>query len=132
MAVSDPIAHLLTKIRNAGNAEHRYVDANWSVIKESICSILKNEGFITDYVFAEIDGIKHIRVYLKYTKERKPVIQVIKRASTPGKRKYVSAGELKSVYGGMGISIVSTSQGILKNKDAKEKNIGGELLCYVW
>lgn len=133
MAISDPIADFLTRIRNGLKAEHRYVDVPWSKLKENIAEILKNQGFIESYL------VKHdnkqrgtIRIFLKYGVGRRPVIQGIKRVSKPGLRRYVRREDIPHFYGGLGISILSTSQGLLPGNEAIKRNIGGELLCLVW
>jgi small subunit ribosomal protein S8 len=133
MAVSDPIADFLTKIRNALKAEHRFVDITWSKLKQNIAEILKSQGFIESFL------IKHdnkqrgtMRIFLKYAAQRKPVIQGIKRVSKPGLRRYVKHDEIPKFYAGMGVPILSTSQGILPGSDAIKQKIGGELLCLVW
>jgi small subunit ribosomal protein S8 len=131
-ATSDPIADFLTRIRNAGMAQHRYVDVKFSVLKQSIAEILKSEGFIADFIVKQDEQGGAIRVFLKYTKDRTPIIQGLKRISRPGLRKYVKYREIPTVFGGMGISILSTPQGVLMGLDARSKKVGGELLCYVW
>lgn len=133
MAVSDPVADFLTRIRNATKAEHRYVDVSWSKMKQSIADILKNQGFVESYL-VKVDE-KHrgtIRVFLKYTEHRRPVIQGLKRVSRPGLRRYVGHDDIPRFYGGTGLSILSTSQGILAGLEARKRKIGGELLCMVW
>lgn len=133
MAVSDPLADFLTRIRNAIKAQHRYVDVNWSKIKQTLAEILKNQGFIENFL-VKIDERQRgtIRLFLKYTSGRRPVIQGLKRVSKPGLRKYVGHQEIPRFYGNMGVSIVSTSQGVMPGNEARQKGIGGELLCLVW
>lgn len=133
MAVSDPIADFLTRIRNASRSQHRYVDVSWSKIKQNIAEILKNRGFIENYL-VKLDGNRGtIRIFLKYTQGRMPVIQGLKRMSKPGLRNYVKSEEIPTAfYGGEGLSIVSTSQGVIPGNEAKNKKIGGELICLVW
>lgn len=133
MAVSDPVADFLTRIRNATRAEHRFVDVGFSKIKQNLAEILKNQGFIENYL-VKVDE-KHrgtIRLFLKYTDYRKPVIQGIKRVSRPGLRRYVRHDDIPHFYGGLGVAIVSTSQGIMAGFEANKRKIGGELLCMVW
>lgn len=130
--MSDPIADLLTRIRNSSNAQKRYVDIPYSVIKENILKVLKAKSFIEDYKLVENQGKKDLRAFLKYTKHRVPVIKQLKRESKPGLRKYVTKSQIPTVLGGMGISIVSTSQGVLEGSEAKQKSLGGELLCVAW
>ncbi len=133
MAISDPIADFLTRIRNAIKAQHRYVDISWNKLKQNIAEILKSQGFIESYL------VKHdnknrgtIRIFLKYSDGRNPVIQGIKRVSKPGLRKYVGHQDIPRFYGGLGLSIVSTSQGVMAGSEAENRQIGGELLCVVW
>jgi small subunit ribosomal protein S8 len=130
---SDPIADFLTMIRNAIKAEHRFVDVTWSKIKLSIVEILKAQGLIEDYlVKLETNQRGTVRIFLKYVGGRKSVIQGIKRISKPGLRHYVGAENIPTYYGGLGLSILSTSQGILAGTEARKRQIGGELLCLVW
>lgn len=132
-AVSDPIADFLTRIRNATRAQHRYVDVNWSKLKQNIAEILKGQGFIENYlVKLENNQRGTIRVFLKYTDQRQPVIQGVKRVSRPGLRRYVGHTEIPRFFGGNGVSILSTSQGIMAGQEASKRKIGGELLCMVW
>lgn len=133
MASSDPIADFLTMIRNAIKAEHRFVDVSWSKIKLSIVEILKAQGLIEDFlVKLETNQRGTIRIFLKYVGGRKSVIQGIKRVSKPGLRRYVGAEDIPTYYGGLGLSILSTSQGVLAGPEARKRQIGGELLCLVW
>lgn len=133
MAVSDPIADFLTRIRNAIKAQHRYVDVSWSKLKQNIADILKSQGFIENYlVKQETQQRGTIRLFLKYSDGRRPVIQGIKRVSKPGLRRYVGHQDIPRFYGGLGLSILSTSQGVMAGLDASKRNIGGELLCLVW
>lgn len=133
MAQSDPIADFLTRIRNSSKAQHRYVDISWSRLKENLAEILKSQGFIESYLVKHEDaGRGVIRVILKYSLGRKPVIQGLKRVSKPGLRKYVKHADIPTFYGGMGLSIVSTSQGLLAGMEARKRKIGGELVCLVW
>lgn len=133
MAVSDPIADFLTRLRNAAKARHRYVDVSWSKIKQNIAEALKEQGFIESYL-VRLDTPQRgvMRMFLKYTDRRLPVIQGIKRVSRPGLRRYVGSQEIPYFYGGMGVSILSTSQGVISGNEATKRNIGGELLCMVW
>ncbi len=133
MAFSDPIADFLTRIRNATCARHRYVDIRWSKLKQSVAEILKNLGFIENYLVKQDNKNRGtIRVFLKYTEGRLPVIQGLTRVSKPGLRRFVSYHDIPTFYGGLGISILSTSQGVMSGYDAHKKGIGGELLCLVW
>lgn len=133
MAVSDPIADFLTRIRNASRAQRRFVVINWSKLKESIAEILKNQGFIESYLVEKDENQRGIiRIYLKYTERRESVIKGLERVSKPGLRRYVRYEDIPFFYGGLGLSIVSTSQGLLPGAEAKKRKIGGELLCRVW
>lgn len=131
MPVTDQIGDFITRIRNAGRAGHKTVDAPASKMKFGIAQILKDQGFIEE--FAKIDaGVQgEIRVTLKYYK-RKPVIKEIKRVSTPGRRVYVPVSKMPRVYNGLGIAIISTSKGIKSGKNAIIENLGGEVICTVW
>lgn len=133
MAISDPISDFLTRIRNAIKAQHRYVDIPWSKIKQNVAEILKDQGFVENcLVKVEENNRGTIRLFLKYASGRQPVIQGLRRVSKPGLRKYVGHQDIPHFYGGMGISIVSTSKGVMDGKKAVELGIGGELLCLVW
>jgi small subunit ribosomal protein S8 len=132
MAVSDPIADMLTRIRNGVKAKFKSVDVPGSKLKTDIARILKDEGFIKNYKFLK-DGKQGIlRVYLKYGAGQSNVVYGLKRISKPSCRVYVKSNEIKPVYNGMGISILSTSKGIMTDKKARQENIGGEILCNVW
>jgi small subunit ribosomal protein S8 len=133
MAVSDPVADFLTRIRNSIKAQHRYVDVDWSKMKQNLAEILKSQGFIENYL-VKVDDFQRgtIRMFLKYSNGRQPVIQGLKRVSRPGLRKYVGHEEIPRFYGNMGLSIVSTSQGVMPGNEARKLGIGGELLCLVW
>ncbi|MBL7052405.1 MAG: 30S ribosomal protein S8 [Candidatus Marinimicrobia bacterium] len=133
MAMTDPIADMLTRIRNAGMAEHPFVDIPSSKVKQEISKILKKEGYIRDIILVKKeDNKKDLRLYLKYDRHGKPVIEGIQRTSKPGRRVYVDVKNLPRVLNGLGIAIISTSSGIMTNYDAKEKNTGGEIICTVW
>lgn len=131
MMVTDPIADMLTRIRNAVQAHHETVDIPASKEKLEIAKILKNEGFITEF---EVNGDlkKTITITLKYTKGNQKVISGVKRISKPGLRIYAQADKLPRVLNGLGIAIISTSQGLLTDKEAKAKHVGGEVVAYVW
>jgi small subunit ribosomal protein S8 len=128
--MTDPISDMLTRIRNAHAALLPAVEIPHSKIKESIAGILKKEGFVSE-VAVEGKPRKTIKIKLKYT-GKKGVIEGIRRISTPGLRNYVGSTDIPRVHNGMGISIISTSQGVMSGQDARKKNVGGELLCYVW
>lgn len=126
----DPIADMLTRLRNAGRALLPTVQIPHSRIKESIAGILKSEGYVAD-VNVEGKLPKTIRIKLKY-EGKKTVIEGLKRISTPGLRKYVGAADIPRVRGGLGVAVVSTSEGVMTGTQARKKNLGGELLCFVW
>lgn len=130
--MTDPIADMLTRIRNGNNARHKSVDIPASNIKKQISEILLEEGYISNFDVIEDDKQGIIRVDLKYGKNRERVISGLKRISKPGLRVYVNKNDLPKVLGGLGIAIVSTSQGIMTDKKARELGIGGEVICYVW
>ena len=133
MSMSDPIADFLTRIRNGLAAKKRWVDVPSSAIKKRISFVLKEEKYINDFFFITSDGNKEtIRLFLKYDYNGDPVIDNIKRVSKPGLRVYVGAGEAPRVLDGLGVSIISTSKGVLSNKKAKQLGVGGELLCEVF
>tara|TARA_B100002052_G_scaffold282458_1_gene292478 strand:+ start:836 stop:1237 length:402 start_codon:yes stop_codon:yes gene_type:complete len=133
MSMSDPIADFLTRIRNGLSAKKRWVDVPSSALKKRISFVLKEEKYINDFFFITNDGNKEtIRLFLKYDYNGDPVIENIKRVSKPGLRVYVGAGEASRVLDGLGVSIISTSKGVLSNKKAKQLGVGGELLCEVY
>jgi small subunit ribosomal protein S8 len=129
MAFSDPIAELLTRIRNSKGAKQRFLDINLSREKLNIVKILKEKGFIRNYLVNEEKRI--MRIFLKYSK-RRSVITGLKRVSRPGLRKYVGCDEIPIIFGGIGMVILSTSKGIVDGKKARDMKVGGELLCYIW
>ena len=132
MAISDPIADMLTRIRNAAKAKFKSVDIPGSTLKIELAKILKDEGYIRNYKFLK-DGKQGIlRLYLKYGTGQSSVIYGLKRISKPGRRVYVRAKEIKPVFNGMGIAILSTSRGVVTDKKARQINAGGEVLCHVW
>lgn len=132
MSMSDPIADMLTRLRNALRVEHASVEMPASCIKENVCAVLKREGFIEDYALVDAGGQGMLRVALKYTPDRKPVIQGVRRVSKPSLRVYVKCADLRPVRSGLGIAIVSTSRGVLTNREARQAQVGGEVLCEVW
>jgi len=132
MALTDPIADMLTRIRNAAKAKFNSVEIPGSKVKIEIARVLKEAGFIRNYKFVE-DGKQGIlKLYLKYEGNQSNVILGMDRVSKPSRRIYVGADDIKPVLNGMGISILSTSEGIMTDKQARDKHIGGELLCNVW
>lgn len=129
---TDPIADMLTRIRNANMVSHEKVEMPSSKLKVELAKLLKEEGFITDYEVKEVGKFKVLTVILKYDMNKKPVITKLERISKPGLRNYSKAKNLPKVLGGMGIAIVSTSKGLLTDRKARKENIGGEVLCYVY
>ena len=133
MTMSDPIADMLTRIRNANTAKHDTVDIPSSKVKLSIAEILFNEGYIEKYDVIEDGAFKTIRVTLKYGADKnEKVISGLKRISKPGLRVYASCEELPKVLGGLGTAIISTNQGVVTDKEARKLGVGGEVLCFVW
>jgi small subunit ribosomal protein S8 len=132
MATSDPIADMLTIIRNGGKAGLSKVDIPGSKIKREMVRVLKEQGYIKDYKFLEDETQGVIRVALKYVSEGEPTIFGIQRVSNPSCRVYAKSKDIKPVLNGLGISIISTSKGLMTDKQAKEAKVGGEILCNVW
>ena len=131
MNLTDPIADMLTRIRNAVRAKHTTVDVPYSKVKNEIAKILLDEGFVADIEIVENGVNKNIRITLKY-KDSKSVIQGLKRISKPGLRIYAEKEELPRVLNGLGIAIISTSKGIVTDKVARKNNVGGEVMAYIW
>ncbi|AGA56538.1 MAG: 30S ribosomal protein S8 [Thermobacillus sp.] len=132
MVMSDPIADMLTRIRNANTVRHETVEMPASKIKRQIAEILKNEGFIRDAEYIEDNKQGIIRIFLKYGPNNERVITGLKRISKPGLRVYTKANEIPRVLGGLGIAILSTSKGVMTDKQARQLKTGGEVICYVW
>lgn len=132
MSMTDPIADMLTRIRNANMVSHPSVEMPSSKLKVQLAKLLKEEGFITDYNVKEDGKFKVLEITLKYDAKNKPIITKLERISKPGLRNYSKAKNLPKVLGGMGIAIVSTSKGLLTDRKARKENIGGEVLCYVY
>jgi len=132
MSMTDPIADLLTRIRNGLSAKKRWVDIPSSNFKKRIVLVLKEESYIKDFFFINDNGKEKVRVFLKYDFKGNSVIESIKRVSRPGLRVYVGAGEAPRVLDGLGVSILSTSKGVLSNKSAKKYGVGGEIICEVY
>lgn len=130
--MTDPIADMLTRIRNGNNAKHDSVDIPASNIKKELAQILLNEGFIKGFDIIDDGKQGIIRIDLKYGNHNEKVISGIKRISKPGLRVYVKSDEIPRVLGGLGIAILSTSKGIMTDKDARKQAVGGEVICYVW
>ena len=132
MVMTDPIADMLTRLRNANSVFHDKVEIPASKIKNSIADVLKEEGFIKDYTLTEDNKQGMLTLSLKYGPEREKVISGIKRISKPGLRQYAKSAELPRVLGGLGVAIISTSKGIMSDKQARKAGLGGEILAYVW
>lgn len=132
MSMTDPIADYLTRIRNAGRAGHRKVDIPASRLKREMTKILLAYGYIQDYLLIKDGKQGIIRVYLKYDEEDRSVIQGLRRVSKPGQRQYVDVSGIPRVFNNLGIAIMSTSKGIVTDRDARKMRVGGEVLCYVW
>ena len=132
MSLSDPIADMLTRVRNAHAAGQTVTEMPHSRIKGEIARLLKREGFIQDFTVEGSGGKRTLRVYLKYGNKDEAAIAGIRRISRPGWRRYVASDALPRVLGGMGIAIISTSSGVMTDRDARRQKVGGEVLCYVW
>ena len=129
---SDPIADMLTRVRNAIGARHPKVDVPASKLKTEIARILKEEGFIANFKVAEEGAKKTIKIYLKYASDNAPVITKIERVSRPGSRTYAGKDEIPQVQGGLGISILTTARGVMTGRTARKQGVGGEILCRIW
>ena len=130
--MTDPIADMLTRIRNAVSIEHSQVQIPVSKVKRGLADVLKREGYIWGWEEVENNPVSQLRIDLKYGPNGEHVIQRLRRVSTPGRRVYCRARELRPVLNGLGITVVSTSHGVLSDREARQKNIGGEVLCEVW
>lgn len=134
MTMTDPIADMLTRIRNANTAMHDEVSMPSSKLKESLAELLQREGYITSFTATDVTGRpeRRLTIEMKYSPDRERVISGIKRVSKPGLRVYTNATEVPRVLGGLGISVVSTSQGLMTDREARKRKVGGEILCQVW
>ncbi len=130
--MTDPIADMLTRIRNAVRVEHPHVEMPTSKVKRGLADVLKREGYIWDWVETEDHPVKQIRLELKYGPSGERVIQHIKRVSKPGRRIYSKSTDLRPILNGMGITVISTSSGVISDREARQKKVGGEVLCEVW
>ena len=130
--VTDPVADMLTRIRNGSLAEHEKVDIPSSKLRVRLAEILKEEGFIKNFRLIEDKRQGVLRVYLKYGPGQERVISGLRRVSKPGRRRYVGADRIPSVLGGMGVAILSTPRGVLTDRESRKAKVGGEVLCYVW
>lgn len=132
MSMSDPIADMLTRIRNAGKAKFPTVDIPGSKLKVELAKILQKNGYIKNYKFVEDGKQGMLRIYLKYEADGTHVIYGIERISKPSRRVYTKNKDIKPVYNGLGLAVISTSSGIMSDKDARKENLGGEILCNIW
>ena len=132
MSMTDPISDLLTRVRNANRAFHEKVDVPASKMKQEVVRLIKDEGFIRNFKVIEDNRQGMIRVFLKYGPNRERVINTVQRISKPGCRVYTSAENIPRVLGGLGVAIISTSRGIMTDRQARRAHVGGEVLCYIW
>ena len=132
MGMTDPVADMLTRIRNGSKAKKKWVEIPASKLKKEVARILAEEHFIEMFRFIEDSTQGELRLFLRYDNQENPIITGIKRVSKPGLRKYSSADKLPRVLNGLGIAIVSTSSGVMTDRDARQKGVGGEIICYVW
>ncbi|EAQ82590.1 MULTISPECIES: 30S ribosomal protein S8 [Blastopirellula] len=130
--MTDPIADMLTRIRNAVRVEHPHVEMPSSKVKQGVADVLKREGYIWDWEEVEAEPANQIRLELKYGPNGERVIQTIRRISKPGRRIYTKSRDLRPVLDGLGISVISTSHGVISDREARQKNVGGEILCEIW
>lgn len=130
--MTDPIADMLTRIRNAVRVERPFVDMPMSKVKRGLADVLKREGYIWDWQEVDDSPVSQIRIELKYGPNGERVIQKIRRVSKPGRRVYSKARDLRPVLNGLGITIISTSRGVISDREARQRNLGGEVLCEVW
>ena len=132
MSIADPVSDMLTRVRNAVSTGKTRVGMPSSKLKVEVARVMKDEGFIRDYAIEDVEGKKTLTLFLRYGARRTPAIRGLRRISKPGLRKYSRASELPRILGGLGVAIVSTSQGLMTDKEARAKNAGGELLCAIW
>lgn len=132
MVMTDPIADMLTRIRNANQMRHNVVEMPASNIKKEILELLKSEGYVSDVEFVEDNKQGILRVFLKYTRSNERVIKGLKRISKPGLRVYAKSNDVPKVLNGLGIAVISTSKGIITDREARQQQVGGEVLAYVW
>ena len=133
MTMTDPVADLLSRIRTAYLAKHDRLDVPASKLKIEVCRILKEQGYVESFEHLDSDPVKkQVRIYLRYTPDGEPLIRSIKRISKPGRRVYKGAEEIRPVLNGLGVGIISTSQGLLTDSEARQRRVGGEVLCEVW
>ena len=132
MSVTDPIADMLTRVRNAVAARHRYVLVPASKVKVAIARIMKEEGFIGGFELSRDRPQPFIRIWLKYTEDREPVLSGLKRVSKPGRRVYAGRRDIPWVQSGMGVAVLSTPRGVMTGRKARKLGVGGEVLCHIW
>lgn len=133
MSMTDPLADLLARVRNGARARKEYIDVSWSTLKERVCRVMVSEGFLQECSVVDLgEGKRDLRVWLRYDVAQRPVITGLRRVSKPSARIYAGAQAMPKVRGGMGISIVSTPEGILVDREATRRNVGGEVLCSIW
>lgn len=132
MTMSDPTADFLTRIRNALKAKFKSVDIPGSKMKVELARVLKEEGYVKNYKFIKDNKQGILRLYLKYGADKTPAILSLERVSKPSRRVYVKSGDVKPVYNGMGVAVLSTSKGIMTDKNARKENVGGEVICTIW
>jgi small subunit ribosomal protein S8 len=132
MVMTDPIGDMLTRIRNASSVHHHSVDVPASRLKMEIARLLKDEGFVRDVELVNESGKRTIRIFLKYSPQKDTVISGIKRISRPGLRVYARKDEVPKVLGGLGCAVLSTPEGLLTDRQCRQKGVGGEVLCYIW
>lgn len=133
MSMTDPIADLLTRVRNGSKARKEYIECPWSKVKERLVHVMIAEGYLKDVNVVEIDDCKkNLRVWIRYDRQQQPVIRGVRRISRPSHRVYVGAKKMPSVRRGMGVNILSTPSGIVPDREAARLNVGGELLCSIW
>jgi len=130
--MTDPIADMLTRIRNAVRVERPHVDMPLSKVKRGLAEVLKREGYIWDWEEIEAAPANHLRIHLKYGPNGERVIRHVRRVSKPGRRVYTGAAKLKPVLNGLGICVISTSRGVVSDREARRRNLGGEVLCEIW
>ncbi|MBS3809447.1 MAG: 30S ribosomal protein S8 [Desulfobacterales bacterium] len=130
--LSDPLADMLTRIRNAGQAKHKSVDIPGARIKVALADVMKREGYIRNYKFIKDNKQGILRIFLKYDSDERHVIYGLERVSKPSRRVYVGSEEIRPVLNGLGVSVLSTSRGLMADRQAKKENIGGEVLCNIW
>ena len=132
MSMSDPLADMFTRLRNAAAARHESVRVPASNVKRAIADVMKDEGFVRDYTEEQDGPRQYINLRIMYDSDRKAVLNGIRRVSRPGLRVYVGKGEIPRVYGGLGVAVISTSDGVMSGREAWRRKVGGEVLCYVW